>query len=63
MAKSRKQQRAREGAIAEAAGALKNTVVHAAKATTEVAQTHVVEPVKSALGLAKKKPAIPTSSS
>ena len=54
MAKSRKLHRAREGAVSTAARVVKDTVVHTAKATTEVAATYVVEPVKSALGLAKK---------
>jgi hypothetical protein len=57
MARSKKQQRARQGAVAVAARVVKDTVVHATKVTTEVAETYVVEPVKSALGLAKKKPA------
>lgn len=56
MAKSRKQERAAEGAMTEAARAVKNTVVSAAKTTAEAAKTHVVEPVKQVLGLKKKKP-------
>lgn len=54
MAKSRKQQRAADGTVAEAARALKDSVVITATATTEVAENHVVQP---AINLAKKKPA------
>jgi hypothetical protein len=53
MAKSRKQQRAAEETVAETARAVKDKVVIAAKATTEVAEKQVVEP---ALSIAKKRP-------
>jgi hypothetical protein len=57
MAKSRKQQRTAKGAVANAAKQVNETVIDAAKATTKVAETYVVEPAKTVLGPAKKKPA------
>lgn len=56
MAKSRKQQKIAKSAVANAAHTVKEAVVDAAKATTKVVHSYVVEPVKHILTPKKVKP-------
>ena len=56
MAKSRKQQKVAKRAIATVAQTVKESVGDAAKATTKVVQSYIVEPVKHVLTPKKKRP-------